>query len=127
MGRVSRGVLLAWSVAAFACQAATPVPTDKLNYVGLWVAEREYVSIFSRGYLEYRKKLAGGLHDLSRGNVKFEADRLVLFFTDFRVDDPPALHDDGKWWMTLDGVRYRKVGPPVEYGKSSNWPPQLAD
>ncbi len=106
----------------FGCSDPTPVPPDRAEYVGLWVAKDRYISIFGNGRLEYKKKLMLGLHNRVESNFVFEGNKIVsAMFVSFVVEAPPY-QEGGQWKMVVDGVAYRHSGAPVTYGKSNHWP-----
>ena len=105
-----------------ACSDPTPVPSDKTQYVGLWVASDRYISIFSNGRLEYKEKLKWGFHNRIQGNFEFAGNQIrSIMFSSFTIDVKPS-QNNGQWQMVLDGIPYRKVGPPITYGRSNIWP-----
>ena len=108
------------AAACAACQP-TPLPPDRAEYVGLWVAEDRYMSIFGNGRLEYKKKLKMGMHNRVQSNFEFEGDEIDAFLRSWVIDQPPQ-EVNGQLMLVLDGITYVHRGPPIVYGKSNNWP-----
>lgn len=89
---------------------ATPVPSEKLDYVGEWRSPEMTLLIRKEGLVTYRKleglpiSVDGPLH-------KFKDDDFVVgynfAFTTFNVTEPPN-QVDGVWQMIVDGVRLTK-------------------
>jgi len=121
--RIQRAcIALLLSALLVGCGEPVPVPADKADYVGLWVASDRYISIFATGRLEYRKKLSLGMHNRVASNFTFEGNTLKTgMLASFVVDESPH-SENGQWKMELDGVVYLRAGPPVLYGRSTNWP-----
>ena len=123
MKQVSRSVfVMVLGVLLLGCADPTPLPPDKLEYVGLWVALDRYISIFSNGRLEYKEKLRFGMHNRTESNFRFDGNTIKsVMFVSFVVEKPPKI-ENGKWKMQMDGVFYERIGPPRTYGKTNNWP-----
>jgi len=110
------------TVLLLSCADPIPVPPDKIEYVGLWVASDRFISIFSNGRLEYKEKLRFGMHNRTESNFQFRGNTIESdMFVSFDVQMPPNKRS-GKWKMQLDGVLYERIGAPITYGKSNNWP-----
>lgn len=115
-------VLVALLSLLISCADPTPVPPDKLEYVGIWVASDRFISLFANGRLEYKEKLGFGMHNRTESNFRFEGNIIKSdMFASFVVDKPPW-KDGDKWKMKMDGVLFERMGPPVTYGRSNNWP-----
>jgi len=107
------------------CTDPVPVPSDKAEYVGLWVASDRTISIFAAGRLEYRKKLRFGMHNRIEGDFTFAGNTLdVGVLRSFVINQPPVA-ENGQWIMVIDGISYERTGPPTRYGRSHNWPAGL--
>lgn len=119
---VLRICIILLSVSLFGCSDPVPLPPDKADYIGLWVAPDRYISIFSNGRLEYKEKLGFGMHNRTQGNFEFKGNTLdTAMFASYIINEPP--HEvNGQWKMVVDGVAYVRTGPPRYYGRSSNWP-----
>jgi hypothetical protein len=110
------------SALLLSCADPTPVPPDKLDYVGLWVASDQYISIFSNGRLEHKEKLSFGMHNRTESNFRFDGNTIKSdMLVSFVVEKPPN-NDNGKWTMQMDGVLYERIGPPRTYGRTNDWP-----
>lgn len=120
MERTPGYIALALALALGAC-APTPLPQDRMNYVGLWVASDRYISIFPEGRLEYKEKLSLGMHNRVESNMEFKGDTIEAMMSTFKIDAPPT-QDGGETVMVIDGVKFRRTGAPVIYGRSANWP-----
>ena len=119
--RLACAVLLLGAL-LLSCADPIPVPPDKVEYVGLWVAPDRYISIFATGRLEYRKKLSLGMHNRVASHFTFEGNTLDTgMLASFVIDEPPY-EENGQWKMLMDGVLYLRTGPPTLYGRSTNWP-----
>ena len=114
-------VLVFTSLLLTGCSEPIPVPEDKKEYIGLWVSSDRYISIFRNGWLEYRKKLKFGFHNSVMGNFIFKGKDIDTFFKTFIVDVEP-FKDNEQWKMQIDGIHYERIGSPISYGKSNNWP-----
>lgn len=110
------------SALLFSCTYPVPLSPSKSNYVGLWIASDRYISIFSNGRLEYREKIGFGMHNRVSGNFTFEGNIIEMeMFGSFVIDKPP-FEEEGQWIMQMEGILYKRIGPPTRYGKSNNWP-----
>ena len=110
------------STLLFSCNDPVPLSPEKSNYVGLWVASDRYISIFANGRLEYREKLSFGMHNRVSGNFTFEGDIIEMeVFGSFVIEKPPY-EEEKQWKIQMDGILYKRIGPPIRYGKSGNWP-----
>lgn len=95
------GIAITITLTIAACYSSDPIPADKAEFIGLWIAEDRYVSVFANGRLEYKRKRGFGLHDRSTGHVTFEANRLKASpFMSFVIASAPH-QVDGQWQMTL--------------------------
>jgi len=90
----------------------TPVPEDRLAYVGTWEGDGMTLVIGAEGSLAYHRADDGGTRSLEAPLVRFEGDDIVAGFAGiesrFEVDEPPHESEHG-WEMTVDGVPLRRV------------------
>jgi hypothetical protein len=90
----------------------TPVPEERLAYVGTWEGDGMTLVIGAEGSLAYHRADDGGTRSLEAPLIRFEGDDIVAGFAGiesrFEVEEPPHEGDDG-WEMTVDGVRLRRV------------------
>ena len=92
-----------------------------MKYVGLWVAEDRYISIFAEGRLEYKKKLKLGMHNRVQSSFTIEGDVIEAMLSSWVITRDPGMVD-GTLSMELDGLTYHHRGPPRIYGQRNNWP-----
>ena len=119
---IRSGCVMLLGALLLSCADPTPVPPDKLEYVGLWVNSDRYISIFSNGRLEYKEKLSFGMHNRTESNFRFDGNTINSdMFASFVIEKPPK-KENGKWMMQMDGRLYERIGPPRTYGRSNNWP-----
>lgn len=120
--RIFRILIVLFSSLLFSCADPIPVPHDKLEYVGLWVASDRFISIFANGRFEYKEKLGFGMHNRTESNFIFEGDKIKsVMFSSYTIDQPPY-NEQGQWKMKMNGILYTRTGPPRTYGRSNNWP-----
>lgn len=103
-----------------ACLAgcATPVPFNKLRYVGSWEGETASLLITEDGYVrfaEYRKLLGGDFSRGMDGPLKgFDGDNFTVGVgpvkSHFIVDKPPYLDGD-QWKMVVRRHELVRIAP----------------
>lgn len=117
---LQRGIAVVLWLTFAGCES-TPVPADKQEFIGLWVASDRFISVFANGRIEYKEKLRLGFHNRVESGAEFKGNKIEAMLSEYTIDEPPH-QVDGVWRMTMDGVEYVRRGPPVVYGKSNNWP-----
>jgi hypothetical protein len=104
-------VALASCLCLLAC--GTPVPSDKIDYVGEWRGQGMYLLILQDGSVEYRRLKGGATTEVTGPLQAFEGDDfkvgISFISTTFVVSKPPYL-DGGVWKMVVDGVELTKSG-----------------
>ena len=90
----------------------TPIPANKLDYVGVWRAASMRLAIRDDGAVVYYRDSGTGPVSIDSSIQEFRADGFsvgaepVISF--FRVERPPHL-DGSDWRMTVDGVELLKI------------------
>jgi hypothetical protein len=106
--KVTNPIFLAVLLACLA-GCATPVPFDKMRYVGQWEGETAYLLITPQGYVrfeQYGRLLGGDLTTGMDGPLKrFDGDNFIVGIgpvaTKFVVHTPP--YWDGDHWKMVVG------------------------
>ncbi len=104
------------AVLAFALAACTPtpVPADKVSYVGEWKSDTRRLVIAQEGRVSYRYH-SGNVSKSVNAPIKgftgndFEAG-IGPIVTTFVVSQPPR-QEAGGWTMVVDGDTLHKTGP----------------
>jgi hypothetical protein len=90
----------------------TPVPEERLDYVGIWEGDGMTLAVAAEGTVHYLRSDDDGTRRLEAPLVRFEGDDIVAGFAGiesrFAVEVPPHEGEDG-WEMTVDGVRLVRV------------------
>ncbi|TQV87601.1 hypothetical protein [Aliikangiella coralliicola] len=99
-------------VALILIGCSDPLPNERLNYAGEWEGENMYLFISRDGGVEYERKSGSTTTSIDAPLKEFIGDDFVvgiLFMdTTFEVSEPP--HEfEGKWYMTVDGVRLTRI------------------
>jgi hypothetical protein len=88
-----------------------PLPDEKSSYVGEWGSKEMYLLILSDGSVAYQRLQNGGTTSITASLKEFVGDDFIVgfafFTTTFDVTEPPH-QVDGKWVMTVDGVKLIK-------------------
>jgi hypothetical protein len=104
-------VALAICLCLLSC--GTPVPPDKIEYVGEWTGQGMYLLILQDGSVEYRRLKGGGTREVTGPIQAFEGDDfkvgISFISTTFHVSRRPYL-EGGVWKMVVDGVELTKSG-----------------
>ena len=91
---------------------AVPLPDEKLDYVGDWQSKEMRLLILADGTVAYKRLKNGGSTSVNGPLKEFVGDDFVvgvLFMTTtFDVSSPPK-EEGGQWFMTVDGVRLKRV------------------
>ena len=103
---------------AYLAGCATPVPFDKLRYVGSWQGDESYLLITEDGFVryeQYRALLVGELITGTEGPLRrFEGDNFIVgiapLLTTFVVDKPPYLDGD-EWKMVVRKKELVRIAP----------------
>lgn len=107
-----RSILFAATLVLPQISFATPVPEDKLHYVGEWKGKQMRLQIEKNGKIEYERNRDGKSVDLNielkafKGH-SFDAGVSIVRST-FVVSKPPY-RDGSDWKMVVDGVELTKV------------------
>jgi len=110
--RLLRTLVFSACLLPFAAHAdGTPVPADKLAYVGDWQGKDMRLQIARDGSVQYKRERPGKKLSLSVDLVRFDGDNFdvgtTLIRSTFVVSKPPHREGD-KWKMTVDGVELTK-------------------
>ena len=104
--------ILIVAVMLFLSACSSPVPKDKLDYVGEWKSKEMVLLIMKDGTVAYKRFRNGGSTSVNGPIQEFRGDNFVVGFgpisTTFKVSEPPQ-EVDGVWQMVVDGVRVSKV------------------
>lgn len=107
-----RIVVIASLLLLAACGIA--VPEDKADYVGEWRSVEMTLRITREGRVEYKRSKGMTSTSVEGPLQAFEGEDFIVgvsfMTTKFDVSVPP--HQDGDdWYMTVDGVRLKRVLP----------------
>jgi hypothetical protein len=102
--------LATWFVLLLALAGcSTPVPPDKLAYVGEWKDPAMYLLITADGSVSYKRLKGGASTSITAPLKRFDGDDFVVgigpMSTTFVVSQPPRSDDKGQWTMVVDGVK----------------------
>jgi hypothetical protein len=98
-----------WIAAAALALAGcgSPVPPDKLAYVGEWKSQDMWLNITREGNVQYERRRGGARTTVQAPLQAFEGDNFVVGIgpmkTKFVVSKPP-FRDGAVWKMVVDGV-----------------------
>ncbi|CAN5392551.1 hypothetical protein BH10PSE17_BH10PSE17_09580 [soil metagenome] len=110
MKSIVRLSLLAAVLALAAC-TPTPVPDDKLSYVGDWQSETTTLSITKEGRVSYKRQEGSTSSSVNAPIKAFNGNDFEVgmgpISTTFVVSQPPT-EQDGAWVMVVDGKMLRK-------------------
>jgi hypothetical protein len=107
---VARALLGSGIVTALiAC--SSPIPADRVAYVGEWEGTGMTLEIDQGGQVYYKRVGNGSSRSVDMPLVRFEGANFVVGFgpfdTTFVVSVPPH-ESSGAWLMTVDGVELRR-------------------
>lgn len=93
----------------FGC--SKPIPENKLSYVGEWESKEMYLLILADGTVSYRRLQNGGSTSINGPLKEFVGDDFIVgiafLTTTFNVSEIPY-QVEGKWYMTVDGIKLTK-------------------
>lgn len=102
-------VLLLTVFILFGC--SKPLPENKLSYVGEWKSKEMYLLILADGTVSYKRLQNGGSTSVNGPLKEFVGDDFIVgiafLTTTFDVTEVP-FQIDGKWFMTVDGIKLSK-------------------
>jgi len=109
MGRFTAKILPAAVIAAFlVCGCAQPIPPDKREFIGHWSGGGVTLVIAADGGMNYRRVSGASTNEVAGPIFKWEGNNfsvgIPVVNSDFVVSEPPH-EEDGKWVMTIEGVR----------------------
>jgi hypothetical protein len=91
----------------------TPVPEDKIAYVGEWKAPQMYLLITKDGSVAYERLKGGATVSVNGPLQKFDGDNFIVgisfLATTFEVSRPPYEDSSSHWTMVVDGVELTKT------------------
>ena len=103
-----RGLLLALIACLPMAGCGKPVPSEKSSYVGEWQHPTMYLLITQDGSVKYKRLSRGATTSIQAPLKQFNGDDFDVgvgpMSTTFVVSKPPH-QEEGKWVMTVDGVR----------------------